>query len=337
MDSFLDEHSPSEVAVISYQCSGSETVPGGMNRYLLYDGEGFPTVTGDGITDIWPCSLSDLNRNYTQRKAIDSPMTITVTEDAVGEFTAHISTTEAVDGTFMMVAFEDYQHAGQRYQRYARELLTTFRGEAFSLGAGDNTSITKSFSVQSGWNYDNMGVVAWVYADSQMEWNQHPSVQAATGFSGGSPPTPTPPPSATDTPAPTNTPVPTQSGSPTPTPDCTELGATLWMPSNVMAPGSPCACKVTVCNPGSETYPGTPLFAILSIAGDYFFAPTFGEFDHYTIDLTPGSQEITVLSEFPWPSGAGSFSGALWYAAMTNPGMSSLFGAMDTFEFSWTE
>ncbi|MBN1356546.1 hypothetical protein JXA40_09835 [bacterium] len=129
---------------------------------------------------------------------------------------------------------------------------------------------------------------------------------------------------------PTATPVP-----PTPTPGCDTLGVTLWMTSDYFTPGDPCACTVTACNPGSEHYPDLPLFVILDVYGLYFFAPSFGEFDYFEIDLDPGDVEIGVLPEFAWPEGAGTASGILWYAAMTDPGITQLFGEMDTWEFGW--
>jgi serine protease AprX len=145
------------------------------------------------------------------------------------------------------------------------------------------------------------------------------------------PPTDTPIP-PTDTPVPpTNTPV-----APTATPECQQLGVTLWMPSDYYKPGDPCACKVTVCNPGPDNYFHVPLFVILDVYGQYFFAPSFNDFDHYQVDLQVGAKDVIVLDEFSWPDGAGSASGILWYAAMTDPDITALLGEMDMFTFAWS-
>ncbi|MBN1355810.1 hypothetical protein JXA40_06010, partial [bacterium] len=146
------------------------------------------------------------------------------------------------------------------------------------------------------------------------------------------PPTDTPPVPPTDTPPvpPTDTPV-----EPTSTPDCTVLGCEVDMPKNDFTGGDECYCDVYVCNPGSETYPQIPVFVILDVYGLYFFAPSFGEFDYYLKDITPGKMTINVLPSFTWPSGVGSASGILWYAAMTDAGITALFGELGIFSFGW--
>jgi len=157
-------------------------------------------------------------------------------------------------------------------------------------------------------------------------------------------PTPTPTPTYTPTFTPTFTPtaptgVPTYTPIPThtPTPDCSRLGCTIHMPSDDFGPGDDCYCDVIVCNPTSETYPMTPVFVILDVYGTYFFAPSFGDFDHYTYDIVPGHFTISVLPSFSWPTGAGSAAGLSWYAAMTDQSISSLLGDLGVFPFGWHE
>lgn len=145
----------------------------------------------------------------------------------------------------------------------------------------------------------------------------------------------------TQSPDPTATPLPTDVP-PTPTADpCIETGVTLWMPSHQFAPGNVCSCAVTVCNRSGETLQGYPLFVILDVFSAYFFAPSFNQtFDNYLL-LNPsfdqGETLVSVMPEFAWPEGAGNVSNIMWYAALTNPEMNSLFGKMDTWEFGWSE
>lgn len=150
------------------------------------------------------------------------------------------------------------------------------------------------------------------------------------------PPTNTPVPTETPVP-PTNTPVPTETPiPPTATPECDGLGVTLWMPSDDFGPGDPCSCKVEICNPGPETYNNVPLFIVLDIAGSYFFAPSYSDFDKYILaEVPPGASDFEILQEFDWPTEAGSFNNAVWFAAMTNSTMTELLGYMDTWQFSW--
>ncbi len=146
--------------------------------------------------------------------------------------------------------------------------------------------------------------------------------------SGG--PTPTPPPA---TPTPAYTPVP----SPTPG-DCGSTGVILWMPSDLFHSGEFCSCTVTICNMEGGRIDGYPLFVILEINGIYFFAPDFSSYSNY-LDMYPyfdeGPTVITVIPDFQWPAGTGSFYGAHWYAALTNTDITELFGDMSEWEFSW--
>ncbi len=146
-------------------------------------------------------------------------------------------------------------------------------------------------------------------------------------------PTPTPTGAATETPtpAPTYTPTPV----PTATPGCTTLGAEIEMPLDFYTPGDTCYVTVFVCNPETTTYNDVPLFVILDVYGTYFFAPDFSSFDHYEIDLVPGTFEQIVLPEFAWPTGAGAAADIKWYAAMTDSGITELFGTLGTYTFGW--
>jgi hypothetical protein len=92
-----------------------------------------------------------------------------------------------------------------------------------------------------------------------------------------------------------------------------------------------------VCNPTEVVYPDTPVFVVLDVFGSYYFAPDFSSFDRYIRTIEFGKMTIEVLPEFSWPSGVGSASGLMWYAAMTDPGMTSLLGELGTFYFGWHE
>jgi hypothetical protein len=155
--------------------------------------------------------------------------------------------------------------------------------------------------------------------------------------------TPTPLPTSivpTFTPTPVvATPTPTPTGNPTRTPTpqiCDELGVTLWMPSSDFGAGDPCSLEARVCNPQPYAYENIPLFVLLDVYGSYFFAPSFGNYDYYTLEtVDPGLQTVEVIPEFPWPAGVGTGSGILVYGAMTNAAQTQLFGSYDIFSFGW--
>ena len=109
------------------------------------------------------------------------------------------------------------------------------------------------------------------------------------------------------------------------------------MPSDDMGPGDDCYCDVHICNPTDETYEDVPVFVILDVYGEYFFAPSYTEFDHYTENIQPGIMTIHPLPLFTWPANVGSAGGNVFYAAMTNQSITDLFGELDTFTFGWHE
>ena len=125
-------------------------------------------------------------------------------------------------------------------------------------------------------------------------------------------------------------------------PDCCEtLGVTLDMPAHAFAPGENCSCTVTVCNNTGMALNGCPLLVVLDIAGQLFWAPDFtedfdGYFDEYP-SFPENETEVLVIPSFTWPEEAGSFQGAYFHAALTDPGVSFLYGDMDSWEFGWDE
>ncbi len=162
------------------------------------------------------------------------------------------------------------------------------------------------------------------------------------------PPTVTPPPSPTPT-SPASSPTATPTGSPsptvtrtavpspTPTGSCGLTGSYVWMPSHDFTPGDVCRVDVDLCNSLGTALPDTHLFVILDVHGSLFFAPSFGAFDFYRFNVAEGETRVTVIPPFVWPDGTGSASGLMWYAGMTDPGMSALVGTYSTWEFGWVE
>ena len=98
------------------------------------------------------------------------------------------------------------------------------------------------------------------------------------------------------------------------------------------------SCSVEVCNTRSYTLKDFPLFVVLDVYGQYYFAPGFSTvFDKYDAEFAPGNTHVEVLPEFYWPQGVGSAGGIIWYSALTNPNMTELVGEMDSFTFGWSE
>lgn len=122
---------------------------------------------------------------------------------------------------------------------------------------------------------------------------------------------------------------------PTPLPTCDTPGVRIEMPSIYYHPGDPCNCSVYICNPGSNDLTDHPLFVILGVYGELFYAPTFMGFNYYLNTYRKGESTMEIIPAFYWPQDVGSLDNAIWYAALTNPDLTHLYGDMDSFVFGW--
>jgi hypothetical protein len=111
----------------------------------------------------------------------------------------------------------------------------------------------------------------------------------------------------------------------------------IYMPAHHFSPGDLASCTVSVWNAGTDELKRYPLFVILSLFDNYYFAPSFEGIDYYINDFHVGLTELTVLPEFSWPSGVGSAEGLVWYAALTNPEMTALASEIGVYDFGWSE
>ncbi|MBN1355804.1 carboxypeptidase regulatory-like domain-containing protein [bacterium] len=121
---------------------------------------------------------------------------------------------------------------------------------------------------------------------------------------------------------------------------CDKTGVRIEMPSDMYHPGDTCYCRVDVCNNDPVPLEDHPLFVILDVYGTCFFAPGFTtDYDNY-ISLHPsypfGVTTVEVLPAFIWPEGAGQADGIVWYAALTDPYITSIYGEWDSFAFGWS-
>ena len=112
--------------------------------------------------------MSWLEDDYQAHRLIDSPLTITLTENGEGDFTATIVAHEDVTGAKLCLAatLDEYVTAnggGQSHLPYhVVHMMTATDGDAFSIAAGETARVNKPFAVQPSWDYDKMGVACWV-------------------------------------------------------------------------------------------------------------------------------------------------------------------------------
>jgi parallel beta-helix repeat protein len=118
--------------------------------------------------------------------------------------------------------------------------------------------------------------------------------------------------------------------------ECDELGVFIDMPDTYFETDDEFYLDVYACNPTPHHFQDLILFLILDVYGEYFFAPSFTDFDYISIDLYPGMQVIELIPPFSWPPGTGAMQGIVLYAAMTDLEMTYLFGQMDMAMFGWS-
>lgn len=109
------------------------------------------------------------------------------------------------------------------------------------------------------------------------------------------------------------------------------------MPSHQFYAGDRSSCSVSVWNVENTTPCDSRLFVILDIRGELYCAPSFTSFDYYSGCFENGMTEISVIPEFTWPSGVGSATGLVWYAALVNSEMTELASEIGVFDFGWSE
>jgi hypothetical protein len=113
-------------------------------------------------------------------------------------------------------------------------------------------------------------------------------------------------------------------------------GVSLTMPDSFFRPGDTCYLEATVCNGHEEPLVGYPLFIILDVYGEYWFAPSWNqELDYYAFDLPPGPTVFRPVPEFSWPAGDASATGIVFWGALLDPGMTEVAGNIGRFEFGF--
>ncbi len=125
-----------------------------------------PTACGNGVSDVWPFSWLEVD--YQAHAAEASPLTISLHENAEGDFTAHIEAEESVGEVrvCMVATLDEYVLAfagGQSHLPYhVVAFMTDTSGDRITLDSGEKTDIRRTFDVQPSWDYAKMGVACWV-------------------------------------------------------------------------------------------------------------------------------------------------------------------------------
>jgi hypothetical protein len=162
MVEFMAAHDETEVCIIQNDYDD----PFNTDRVNFFGVYAWPTIVGNGLSDVWPFDCVD--GDFAAWAAIPSPLMLEITQDDVSTFTAHITAEENVTDAafFMVVTLDEYVDGadGQSHLPHHVKLHLTppSTGAPFTLMAGQTTSITHTFELQPGWDYDDLGVAAWV-------------------------------------------------------------------------------------------------------------------------------------------------------------------------------
>jgi hypothetical protein len=166
----------------------------------------------------------------------------------------------------------------------------------------------------------------------------------ATATATWRPPTATPTPSLrTPTATPplptaTQTPSPAQSATPTPEPS-PATGVEFYMPGTLFHEGDVCYLNADIFNGSPQALTGYPFFVVLELSGEYWFGPSWVTLsqgiDYYEETFATGVTRLEIVPEFHWPSGVIPMTGATFWGALTDPGMSRTVGTVGTWEFGW--
>ncbi|MBN1298041.1 DUF1565 domain-containing protein [bacterium] len=147
-------------------------------------------------------------------------------------------------------------------------------------------------------------------------------------------PSPTPFPSLTPTAEPTNEPTPSPSPSETPY-FSSETGVEIVLADTWFVPGDRfyCGVWVTVIEPDPLQ---TPLFVLLDVFGNLFFAPSFNTTGD-TIWMTYSDRYtyVDIIPAFTWPETGMSAANLYFHAALTDPGVTQIIGRWDSIGFGY--
>jgi len=120
-----------------------------------------------------------------------------------------------------------------------------------------------------------------------------------------------------------------------------DLNLDLSMPSHYFIPGNQCSLDLSIDNIGS-TSTNAAVFVALDIGvGQYWFSPTWqkypGGVDYHSLTIPGGGQtNLSILPQFIWPEGVGTFLGASFIAAVTNT-EGNLISNIDVYPFGWLD
>lgn len=171
--------------MIAYHASGYPFYcADGGQRWSYYGVSGTPTVRIDGSSQevggvSWPGTMYPIYRRWaTNRASVASPLVIRMdcvydSSANTGTVTATITNTSTgtVSGNVQFAVTENkipYNWSGlTTVEHVCRDMLPDGTGEAVTIAAGDSVVKTRDFTIQAGWNENNIYIVSFVQGSTR--------------------------------------------------------------------------------------------------------------------------------------------------------------------------
>jgi hypothetical protein len=171
-------HSRDELVLVAFDLND----PGFFYRITYYDYWYVPAILGNGLSSVWPFDLADYEADLAAHRAVPSPLTMSVKENGIGDFTARITAdADVADAAFVMAAVlaeevPGYQGSMTYLPYHAKAFPTGPLGEPFEIARGETAVIRRVFIPDPGWTYSDMGVVCWVQVEGGVNPSPSPDV-----------------------------------------------------------------------------------------------------------------------------------------------------------------
>ncbi|MBN1297995.1 hypothetical protein JXA80_14550 [bacterium] len=118
-----------------------------------------------------------------------------------------------------------------------------------------------------------------------------------------------------------------------------DITLTLQMPGTHFTPADTCGLDLLIANTGPSRNAAQVFVALTVGTGDYWFYPNWIHYppavDWLSHDVSTGDDTLEILPGFAWPSGAGTFTGAMFLSAVVHEG--NLVSNLAEYSFGWSE
>jgi len=181
IDQLIEEYGTDNVVYIAYHYTDELEIAEGSARWASYYGnEGTPNMYFDGLQNVlggWEGCYDAYLAELQSRWANSSPIRLELIGGIV-DTEGYISANVTLEGdipagmTVRFAVIENDIILNRHYNGVLRDLLAE---ETLSISQqGETVTLDRTFPVEEGWNYENMGVVVFVQND-----NTHEVLQAA--------------------------------------------------------------------------------------------------------------------------------------------------------------